>query len=78
MTGPVADYFVAAVSVILGLAMLLSSLFDWSRLFRLPKARWLEERSGRTAARLVIGTLGAALIVLGIAIAGGFAPNATS
>ncbi len=77
MSGSIADMFVGVVAVALGLAILLSSATNWQNAYRLRKTRWLEARLGRSGARVVLAVLGVALIALGVAIAMGFAPNAS-
>lgn len=67
-----ADWFVGAVAIVLGLAMLWNALSPSDRTFELPKLRWLERSYGRNTARLVLGTLAALLIALGVAIAAGW------
>jgi hypothetical protein len=60
--------FVGAVALILGLLALTAAIHNRDWYFRLPKARWIENRWGRSTARVVYALLGAGLIALGIAI----------
>ncbi len=60
--------FVGAVAFILGLLALIAAIHNRDWYFRLPKARWIEERWGRNAVRVVYGLLGIALIALGVVI----------
>ena len=60
--------FVGAVAFILGLLALTAAIHNRDWYFRLPKARWIENRWGRSTARVVYVLLGAGLIALGIAI----------
>ncbi len=69
------DICVGLISTSLGLFSLVSAVSNWEWFFQLRKMRWLEDRLGRTRARVTAGLLGCGLIVLGIAIALGFAPN---
>ena len=45
--------------------------------FKSWKTRWLDQRLGRLAARLIVALMGILLILLGIAIMRGFSPNAS-
>lgn len=60
--------FVGAVAFGLGLLALIAAIHNRDWYFRLPKARWIEERWGRSTVRVVYGLLGAALIALGVVI----------
>lgn len=73
-----ADLFVGAVSVLLGTAGLLAAVGNAKRVFAGPKLRRLEQVVGRVGARIVCGVASVALILLGIAIARGYAPNHAS
>jgi hypothetical protein len=77
MTGPAADFFMGGLAISLGIVSLLASMLNWETAYQLSKAQWLESRLGRTGVRLSFAALGAVLIALGIAIAIGFAPNAS-
>ena len=63
------DLLVATVAVVLGAVLLTVALARWEWFFQLPKARWLEERTGRPVVRLVYAALGALLIALGAFVA---------
>lgn len=69
------EVFVGGVSVALGVLAVLAAIGNWDCCFQLAKVRWLETFGGRRATRAVYALVGAALIVLGVAIALGFAPN---
>lgn len=60
-----ADYFMGGVSILLGLAILFSAVFNWSFAFQLAKAHWLETKLGRRTVRGVYALIGVALIALG-------------
>jgi hypothetical protein len=60
--------FVGAVAFILGLLALTAAIHNRDWYFRLPKARWIENRWGRSTVRVVYALLGAGLVALGIAI----------
>ncbi len=77
MPGSVADIFVGVVSIVLGLTSLVSSIANWESVYQLRKTRWLEVRLGRSGVRIFLAVLGLSLIILGIAVALGFSPNAT-
>ncbi len=72
MTGPAADWFIGSVAIVLGGVALLSSLFNWEPVYQLRKPHWLEQRLGRSGVRLLFAVGGAALTVLGVAIAAGW------
>ncbi len=63
--------FVAGVSFVLGLCTLLVGVLNVEWCFRLPKARWVERRWGRLAARGLFVGLGLLLILLAAIIARG-------
>ena len=69
------DLFVGAVAVSLGVIGLLASIRNWELCYRTWKIEWIEAFGGRMAVRAVYAVLGLGLISLGLAIAGGFAPN---
>lgn len=60
--------FVGSVAILLGLFAIIAALHNHDWYFRFPKARWIEKRWGRTAARIVYSMLGFALIALGAGI----------
>ena len=60
--------FVGAVAFILGLLALTAAIHNRDWYFRLPKARWIENRWGRSTARIVYALLGVGLITLGLLI----------
>jgi len=70
-----ADLFVGAVATGIGVWAIYSALFNYEWSYQLHKARWLEDRVGRSGARVVFALVGIALIAMGAAIAMGFAPN---
>lgn len=63
--------FVGAVAFILGLLALIAAIHNRDWYFRLPKARWIEDRWGRSTVRVVYALLGIALIALGLVIVSG-------
>lgn len=69
------DLFVGGVAISIGVVGLLASIGNWDLFFQTWKAEWIEARGGRIAVRAVYAMLGLGLIGLGLAIAGGFAPN---
>lgn len=69
------DYFVGAVSVLLGGFALTGAVLNLDWYFRLKKAQRIEAWAGRRGARAFYAALGLSLIALGIAIACGIAPN---
>ena len=69
------DLFVGAVAVSLGVLGLLASIRNWELCYQSWKTEWIESLGGRVAVRAVYAMLGLGLIGLGVAIAGGFAPN---
>ncbi len=64
----VEQLFVGAVAFVLGLLALIAAIHNRDWYFRLPKARWIQDRWGRGTARFVYALLGTALIALGIVI----------
>lgn len=52
----------------LGLLALIAAIHNRDCYFRLPKARWIQDRWGRGTARVVYALLGIGLITLGIVI----------
>lgn len=69
------DLFVGAVSTIFGCLGVAAGLANWDSCYQLAKIRWVVNKAGRTGARLVYIGVGTFFIVLGIAIACGFAVN---
>jgi len=63
--------FVGSVAILLGLFAVVAAIHNHDWYFRLRKARWIEERWGRTPVRIIYGLLGITLIALGIGIAVG-------
>ena len=57
--------FIGGVAVLLGLLASWASLSNHDRFYQLPKIRWLEDRWGRTTARVIYVILGVALLGLG-------------
>ena len=72
------DLFVGAVAITLGVIILVGGAGNFNWWYELRKARWIDARFGRRAARILFATIGLALISLGLAIACGFAPNISS
>jgi hypothetical protein len=72
------EIFVGAVSIVLGGVCIAAAIFNWPWTYEFQKARWIQRLCGRTGARIFFALLGVGLIVLGCAIALGFAPNASS
>jgi hypothetical protein len=72
------EILVGAVAIVLGGVCLAAAIFNWPWSYELHKTRFLERLFGRTGARIFFALLGLGLIALGIAIALGFAPNATN
>ena len=69
------ELFVGCVAVLLGAVGLIAAIANWDPFFQFSKVRWLESIGGRGLARAVFAIVGALLIALGFAIAGGFGPN---
>lgn len=74
----IGDVFVGGVAIVLGMIVLVGGGGNFSWWFELRKARWLESRLGRQAARVLFALFGIMLILLGLAIACGFSPNTSS
>ena len=72
------DAVVGLVAVAAGLFLVVVGVVDIQWYFQSRKTRWLDERLGRLPARLIVALLGILLVLLGIAIMSGFAPNAGS
>jgi hypothetical protein len=72
------EILVGAVAIVLGGVCLAAAIFNWPWSYELHKTRFLERLFGRTGARIFFALLGLGLIALGIAIALGFAPNASN
>ncbi len=66
------NYFVGAVSVLLGAASLLAALFDWRWAYQTSNAVWLEQRMGHRRMRWFYALVGLAFVSWGVAIASGF------
>lgn len=62
------DLFVGGTSVILGVMCIAAAIHNHDWYFRLRKARWVEHRWGRTAARFAYAVLGFCLVGLGVFI----------
>jgi len=65
---PADQLFVGAIAFILGALALTAAIHNRDWYFRLPKARWIEDRWGRGAVRIAYALLGIALIALSIVI----------
>jgi hypothetical protein len=61
--------FVCGIAFSLGTLCLAVAVLDLNWFFRLPKARWVDERWGRPAARLGFALIGILLVLLGVYIA---------
>ena len=70
------NIFVGLIAIAAGLSLIAIGVVNVQWYFRSWKMRWLDQRLGRSGIRLIVGLLGILLILLGIAIMGGFAPNA--
>ena len=69
------ELFVGCVAVLLGAVGLIAAIANWDVFFQFSKVRWIESIGGRRLARAFFALVGALLIALGFAIAGGFGPN---
>ena len=69
------EVFVGLVAIAVGAFAVLAAVLNKDWHYGLGKIRWIEGRFGRAGARAFYALLGAALIVLGVAIALGFSPN---
>lgn len=63
------EWLVAAVAALLGLLVIWAAFRDHPFAFKLWLPRLLEKRFGRPTARIMLGSLGLGLIVLGIYLA---------
>ena len=70
--------FVACTSIVLGVLAVAAGASNRDVFFQLAKMKWIESRGGRPLARATFAFIGVTLIGLGIAIAMGFAPNASA
>jgi hypothetical protein len=68
-----ADLFVGAVSTIVGILGIAAGVWNWEKCYQPAKVRWLVNTAGRTGARWLYIGGGSFFVVLGIAIACGFA-----
>ena len=69
------DVFVGTLATLIGGLVFSSALMNWDWFFQLRKAKFLDDRWGRTRSRLLFAGIGIGLIGLGIAIACGWGPN---
>lgn len=69
------DFFVGAVSATLGALGIAAGVLNWEQCYQAAKVRWLVNATGRTAARLLFIGVGSLFVILGIAIACGFAAH---
>ena len=69
------DLFVGAVSTIVGTLGVAAGVGNWDKCYEFSKSQWLVKRFGRQGARLIYIVGGSFFIILGIAIACGFALN---
>jgi hypothetical protein len=72
------QYLVGGVALGLGILTLAGAITNHASMFRLAKARMLEDLLGRRGARFVCGLLGCGLIVVGGLILAGVLPRKTS
>lgn len=63
------DWLVAAIAALFGLLVIWAAFRNHPFAFKLWLPRLLERQFGRTTARLLLGSLGIGLIVLGIYLA---------
>ena len=61
--------FMITVAAVLGLSALVAAIHNHDVYYRLPKARLIEDRWGRTGARLAYVVLGLVFLALGATIA---------
>jgi len=73
----VQDVAVGLTAVVAGLFLVIVGAVNLQWYFKSWKTRWLDQRLGRLAARLIVALMGILLILLGIAIMRGFSPNAS-
>lgn len=69
------DVVVGAVSAALGLFLLVGAIVNSRWLMSLRRPRMLAESIGPSAARAILGLVGAAIVALGIAVALGWRVN---
>ena len=60
------QFFVGGVAGLLGLLALWASIQNHDRYYQLPKIRWIEDRWGRTRARIFYAVLGIALLAVAV------------
>ena len=70
--------FVGGTSIALGVLSVAAGASNLDVFFQLTKIKWIETCGGRALARTTYAAIGVTLIDLGIAIAMGFAPNASA
>ena len=73
----VQDIVVGLAAIAAGLFLVIVSAVNLQWYFKSWKTRWLDQRLGRFASRMIVALLGILLILLGIAIMRGFSPNAS-
>jgi hypothetical protein len=66
------DWLVGCVAMVIGLILMAGATNIWPAVMQLAKTRWIQNRLGDRAGRIVVACLGLVLILLGIAIAQGF------
>ncbi len=69
------QFFVGGVAAVLGLLALWASVHNHDRYYQLPKIRWMEDRWGRTTARMAYAILGVVLLALGAYVSLGMHRN---
>jgi hypothetical protein len=72
MMTPFHDLFVGIVAMLVGCLLVAGAIFQNSALLSLAKSRFLIDAVGKTPARWIIASIGAACIVLGTLIASGW------
>ena len=69
---PFHDLLVGLVAILCGCLLIAGAIFDSVTLMSLRKTRLLVESLGKTTARWIIATIGAASIAMGLLIASGW------
>ena len=72
---PMQDLFVGGVAIALGVLSIAMAILNSEAPFQLSMPRMMERQLGRGPARLLFGTLGLVLIVVGGAVIAGFEPG---
>mgnify|MGYP006966876820 CR=1 FL=1 len=69
--------FVGGIAIAIGLLSVVAGASNLDIFFQAKRFKWIETRGGRPIARALYAMIGVTLIGLGVAIAMGFAPNAS-